>query len=150
MLGSDQNITATALGLSDHTNSYSRTLTMVHYHCVWWCHQLTHRQNTNHCVNNIQWLKNLHDVASTGYKNLCTFCSLTFWQLHKLRSSHIKVFNTTGTGRMRMQLAKVVIASLLVLAVCAQGLPEGNECVLRCENSSYVVSYTKVVCSVIG
>ena len=43
-----------------------------------------------------------------------------------------------------MQLAKVVIASALVLAVCAEGLPEGNECVLRCENSSYVVCYTKV------
>ena len=49
-----------------------------------------------------------------------------------------------------MQQAKVVIASVLVLAVCAEGLPEGNECVLRCEIPSNVVCYTKVVCSVIG
>ena len=49
-----------------------------------------------------------------------------------------------------MQLIKVVIASVLVLAVCAEGLPEGNECVLICESSSHVVCYTKVVCSVIG
>ena len=43
-----------------------------------------------------------------------------------------------------MQLAKVVIVSVLILAACAQGLPEGNECVLRCESSSYVVCDTKV------
>ena len=49
-----------------------------------------------------------------------------------------------------MQLAKVVIASVLVLTACAEGLPEGNKCVLRCESFSYVVCYTKVVCSVIG
>ena len=49
-----------------------------------------------------------------------------------------------------MQLAKVVITSVLVLTVCAEGLPEGNECVLRCESFSYVVCDTKVVCSVIG
>ena len=30
-----------------------------------------------------------------------------------------------------MQLAKVVIASALVLAACAEGLPEGNGCVLK-------------------
>ena len=47
-----------------------------------------------------------------------------------------------------MQLLKVVIASVLVLTACAQGLPEGNEYVLRCENSSYVVCY--IVCIVIG
>ena len=49
-----------------------------------------------------------------------------------------------------MQVEKVVIASALVLAVCAEGLPEGNERVLRCESFSYVVCYTKDVCSVIG
>ena len=43
-----------------------------------------------------------------------------------------------------MQLAKVVIASALVLTVCAEGLSEGNKCVLRCESSSYVVCDTKV------
>ena len=31
-----------------------------------------------------------------------------------------------------MQLAKVVIASALVIAVCAEGLPEGKDCVLKC------------------
>ena len=33
-----------------------------------------------------------------------------------------------------MQLAKVVITSVLVLAVCSEGLPEGNKvsCVLKC------------------
>ena len=31
-----------------------------------------------------------------------------------------------------MQLAKVVITSALVLAVCAEGLPEGKHCVLKC------------------
>ena len=30
-----------------------------------------------------------------------------------------------------MQLAKVVIASALVLARCAEGLPEGKGCVLK-------------------
>ena len=72
--------------------------------------------------------KSVHDVAwfSTGYKNLCTCCSLTFWQLHKLQSSHIKLFHSTGTGRTRMQLAKVVMTSALVLVACAEGLPEGK------------------------
>ena len=49
-----------------------------------------------------------------------------------------------------MQVTKLVIASVSVLAARAAGLPEGNECVLRCESSSHVVCYTKVVCSVIG
>ena len=49
-----------------------------------------------------------------------------------------------------MQLVKVVIASVLVLTACAAELPEGNECVLRCESSSHVVCDTKVVWSVIG
>ena len=31
-----------------------------------------------------------------------------------------------------MQLAKVVVTSVLVLAVCAEGLPEGKDCVLKC------------------
>ena len=31
-----------------------------------------------------------------------------------------------------MQLTKVVIASVLVLAVCAEGLPEGKGYVLKC------------------
>ena len=32
----------------------------------------------------------------------------------------------------RMQLAKVVITSALVLAACAEGPPEGRDCVLKC------------------
>ena len=31
-----------------------------------------------------------------------------------------------------MQLAKVVITSVLVLSACAEGLPEGKSCVLKC------------------
>ena len=31
-----------------------------------------------------------------------------------------------------MQLAKVMIVSVLVLAVCAEGLPEGKDCVQLC------------------
>ena len=48
-------------------------------------------------------LEMLHDVAvtSTDYKNLCTCCSLTFWQLHKLQLSHIKLFHSTGVGITR-------------------------------------------------
>ena len=45
--------------------------------------------------------------------------------------SHIKLFHSTGAGRTRMQLAKVVITSALVLAACAEGLPEGKRCVLK-------------------
>ena len=48
-----------------------------------------------------------------------------------LKSSHIKLFHSTGAGRARMQLAKVVTASALVLAGCAEGLPEGKGCVLK-------------------
>ena len=50
-----------------------------------------------------------------------------------------------------MQLAKVVIASVLVYAVCAEGLPEGKGCVFKCvsafEFPQTAVCYTKVVCS---
>ena len=66
-----------------------------------------------------------------GYKNLGACCSETFWQLNNLPSSHIKLFHITGVGRTRMQLAKVVIVSALILAVCAEGMPEGKSCVLK-------------------
>ena len=50
-----------------------------------------------------------------------------------------------------MQLEKVVIASVLVYAVCAEGLPEGKGCVFKCisafEFPQTAVCYTKVVCS---
>ena len=52
-----------------------------------------------------------------------------------------------------MQLTKVVIASALVLAVCAEGLPEGKDCLLKYISNvklpQTVVYYTKFVCSTI-
>ena len=100
----------------------------VYLYYVLWCYELTHWQSTNHCacavnttMNNIPQLKTSSDVASTGYKNHCTCCSLTLWQLHKLQLSHIKLFHSTGAGRTRMKLAKVVIACALVFAACAEG-----------------------------
>ena len=65
-------------------------------------------------------------------KNHSTYYSLTFLQLPELQSSHIELFHSTGAGVTRMQLAKVVIASVLVIAVCAEGLPEGSDCLLKC------------------
>ena len=48
-----------------------------------------------------------------------------------------------------MKLANVVIASALVLAACAEGLPESKGFVLKCISdvkfSHIVVCYTKVV-----
>ena len=95
----------TALGLSDYTNSYSiEHQQWMHYHCVGWCHQLTHWQYTNYCGNSIQQLKNLHDVASTGYKiftlaahwhsDSCTSCSCIIFLQYWCRSSK----NATGKG----------------------------------------------------
>jgi len=52
-----------------------------------------------------------------------------------------------------MQLAKVVITIALVLAVCAEGLPEGKHCVLKCTphkifiQTAFLGCYTKVHCS---
>jgi len=40
--------------------------------------------------------------------------------------SHTKLLHSTGTGITRKQLAKVVIASALVLATYAEGLTEGE------------------------
>ena len=48
--------------------------------------------------------------------------------IHKLQLSHIKLFHSTDAEITRMQLAKVVITSALVLAACAEGLPEGKDC----------------------
>ena len=36
-----------------------------------------------------------------------------------------------------MQLAKVVIASVLVLAACAEGLPDGKDCVLTYSRQNF-------------
>ena len=53
-----------------------------------------------------------------------------------------------------MELAKVVITSVLVLAVCAEGLPEGKDCVLKCtpdkkkSQTDYLGCYTEVDCSI--
>ena len=50
-----------------------------------------------------------------------------------------------------MQLAKVVITSALVFAACAEGLPEGTDCVLKCtpdkKKTAYLGCYTEVDCS---
>ena len=52
-----------------------------------------------------------------------------------------------------MQLAKVVITSVLVLAAYAEGLPEGTDCVLKCtpdknkSQTAYLGCYTEVDCS---
>ena len=53
-----------------------------------------------------------------------------------------------------MKLAKVVIASALVLAACAEGLPEGKGCVLKCIQDFKISSnrslHTETVCNVIN
>ena len=55
-----------------------------------------------------------------------------------------------------MQLAKVVIASTLIIAGCVDRLPEGKGCVLKCIQNvtifqiGYLGCYTKVVCSAIS
>ena len=68
-----------------------------------------------------------YDVASACYKCLhlvhrhsdsCTSCS-----------RHIS--NNTSAGVTRIQVAKVVIASVLILTACAR-VPEGKDCVLKC------------------
>ena len=51
-----------------------------------------------------------------------------------------------------MQLAKVMITSAMVLAACAEGLPEGKGCVLKCIpdkkifQTAYLGCYTEVEC----
>ena len=37
----------------------------------------------------------------------------------------------TGAGITRMRLTKVVITSALVIAVCAEGLPDSKGCVMK-------------------
>ena len=55
-----------------------------------------------------------------------------------------------------MQLAKVVITSVLILSACAEGLPGGKSCVLKCIQNvtfsqiRYLGCYTKVACSAIS
>ena len=44
--------------------------------------------------------------------------------------SYIKLVHSTSAGLTRMQLAKVVITSTLVLVACVEGLPEGKDYVL--------------------
>ena len=50
-----------------------------------------------------------------------------------------------------MQLAKVVITSALILVACAEGLPEGKDCMLKCTlqflQTAYLGCYTEVHCS---
>ena len=37
-----------------------------------------------------------------------------------------------------MQLAKVVITSALIFATCAEGLPKGKNCVLKCTQEKII------------
>ena len=96
-----------------HTNCYSKntnngcTITVCDDVISWHIDRIS---TTVWC----QQLKIWYDVASTDYKNLCTCCSLTFCTVSQVAVSHIKLFHSTGAGRTRMQLAKVVIASDLV------------------------------------
>ena len=125
--------------LSDHNQCFF-AVTSWHtdsklYHCA----------HTNNSDSDVAWF-------STGYKNLCTCCSLTFWQLHKLQLSHIKLFHSTGAGITRMQLAKVVIASALVLAACVKALPEGKralKCTLDIKLFHFWTMAVRVSCSMI-
>ena len=41
------------------------------------------------------------------------------------------ISNSTSAGVTRMQEAKVVIASVLILTACAEGLLQGKGCVLK-------------------
>ena len=45
--------------------------------------------------------------------------------------SYQTIFHSTGAGKTRMQQAMVLITFALVFAVCAKGLPEGKDCVLK-------------------
>ena len=125
---SDQNNTATALSYHIHTNSYSRTPTMDALAITVWDDVISwHIDSTPTTV----WMwfnswKMFHDVASACYK-MSALAAQTFWQLHKL---HWQISNSTSAGVTRMQVAKVVIASVLILTVCAR-LPEGKDCVLK-------------------
>ena len=47
--------------------------------------------------------------------------------------SYQTIFHSTGVGITEMQQAMVLITIALVLAVCAKGLPEGKDCVLKCD-----------------
>ena len=73
-----------------------------------------------------QQLKNLY-MTSYGFPLAIKITDiLTVAQV----AGRLKLFHSIGAGLTRMQLAKVVIASALVLAACVEGLPEGKRCVL--------------------
>ena len=77
---------------------------------------------------------------------------LTVAQVAQVAVSHINIkqFHSTGAGLTRMQLAKVVITSTLIIAACVDRLPEGKGCVLKCIQNvtisqiGYLSCYTKV------
>ena len=62
----------------------------------------------------------LSALVAHWHSDSCTTCSCRI------------LIHSTGAGITRMQLAKVVITIVLVLAACAEGLPEGNFCVWKC------------------
>ena len=76
------------------------------YLCYVWCHELTHwhRTPTTVGVTQVQlWILFKSSNSCTwrtiiDYKSFCTCCSLTFWQLHKLQSSHIKLFHIINSS----------------------------------------------------
>ena len=132
---SDQNNAATALSYHIHTNSYSRTLTMDALSlCV-----------IMSSVDTVTEHQLLCEYYLTAEKCYITLLPLAIKCLHlRLRHSdsctscsrHIS--NSTSAGVTRMQVAKAVIASVLILTVCAR-LPEGKDCaILKCGTISVV------------
>ena len=90
--------------------------------------------------NVVQQLQNFCDVAFfflfTIKSDSCIYCS---------RPIYIKLIHSGGAGITGMQLTKVLITSVLVLAVCAEGLPEGKNCVklyFRCDICTEVACFS--------
>ena len=87
--------------------------------------------------------KFLHDVD--GFLVTTKISALVEWHSDSYTScsclDHIKLFHSIGAGRTRMQLVKVVIASVLVLSGCAEGLPEGTDCVFKCTPDVILIQF---------
>ena len=101
---------------------------------ILWCHELTHWQNINHYECDM-W------ILFSSSKNFTwrrIVLQLAIKPLHFLLTDILTVaqvavisYHSTGAGRTRMQLAKVVITSILILVASAEGWPEGKDCVLK-------------------
>ena len=120
---SDQNNTATALSIHIHANSYSRTPTIDP---LLLCGMMSSVDtSTEHQL--------LCEYYLTAEKCYITMLPLAIKCLHlRLRHSDSctscsgQISNSTSAGVTRMQVAKVVIASVLILTVCAEGLLQGK------------------------